>query len=119
MTLHKLKKERTLPRRHLIYYLRVFDRDSGELLGHVADITTEGLMLVSERPVEVHKTYRLRMNLPGNLFGREALEFEAQALWSNNDINPAFFDSGFRLKEMDHEAERCIEDLIQAYGFRD
>lgn len=119
MAIHKLKKERILPRRHLIYYLRVFDRDSGQLLGHVVDITIEGLMLVSDRPVETHRPYHLRMDLPANMFGREHLEFEAQALWCNNDVNPAFFDSGFRLKEMDRNGEKCIEDLIQMYGFRD
>lgn len=36
---------RTLKRRHLIFYLEVFNEDNDELLGHVVDITTKGIKL--------------------------------------------------------------------------
>jgi hypothetical protein len=43
-----MPEKRKLKRRQLIYYLRVLDRDSGALVGRLVDITTEGVMLLSE-----------------------------------------------------------------------
>lgn len=114
-----MKKERKMPRRHLIYYLRVFDRSSGDLVGHLVDITTEGLMLVSERPLEARKVYHLRMDLPPEVCGKEHLSFDAGCLWSNNDVNPAFYDNGFKLMQVDSREATCIEDLIAMYGFKE
>jgi hypothetical protein len=114
-----MKKERKLPRRHLIYYLRVFDRQSGEQVGSLVDITTEGLMLVSEKPLQPHKTYHLRMDLPTEVCGKERLDFDAVCMWSNNDINPLFYDNGFMLPDVNSQEALCIEDLITIYGFRD
>ena len=58
-----MKHERKAPRRHLIYYLRVYDRASGQQLGHLVDLTTEGVMLVSEEKLE-KGVHSLRMDLP-------------------------------------------------------
>ena len=33
---------RSLKRRHLVYYLEVYDDDANELLGHLVDLTTCG-----------------------------------------------------------------------------
>lgn len=113
-----MKHERKAPRRHLIYYLRVYDRASGQQLGHLVDLTTEGVMLVSERKLE-KGVHALRMDLPATICGKTVLEFDAECLWSRNDVNPDFYDSGFRLVNPDRETARCIEDLILMYGFRD
>ncbi len=41
----------SIKRRHLIYYLRVWNNKEDKVLGHVVDITTEGLMLISEQEI--------------------------------------------------------------------
>ena len=51
-------------RRHLIYYLEVFDDATDRLIGHVVDITMKGIMLTSEEPIELNSTLRLRIELP-------------------------------------------------------
>ena len=55
---------RGIKRRHLIFHLRVFDRETGEKLGHVVDISAEGMMLVSESAIDVDRDYKLQMRLP-------------------------------------------------------
>ena len=54
---------RSLKRRHLIYYLRVFDRNTDKLFGHIVDITTEGVMMIGEKAIETNTVYQLRMEL--------------------------------------------------------
>jgi hypothetical protein len=114
-----MQKHRKLKRRHLIYYLRVFDKGSGIEIGHLVDVTKEGMMLISERPLATGQTMDLYMLLPQEIFGREELGFQAQCMWSRPDINPSFFDSGLRLTGVDDKDKECIEDLIVQYGFRD
>ncbi|MDY0038803.1 MAG: hypothetical protein RBS57_00710 [Desulforhabdus sp.] len=111
--------KRKLKRRHLIYYLRVFDRNSGELLGHLVDVTQEGVKLISENPIPVMQRFQLRMLLPAEIFGRNELNFEAESLWSYFDINPQFHDTGFRLIDVDTRDMLTIARLINEFGFRD
>jgi len=110
---------RKLKRRHLIYYLRTFDRNSGEILGHLVDITIEGMMLISEIPLETPKLHHLRMKLPSAIQGSCNIEFDCDSVWSRPDMNPEFYNTGFRIRSIDAvEAER-IQQLIYEYGFRD
>ncbi len=110
---------RVLKRRHLVFYLEVYDDDTGELLGHVADITTKGIKMVSHEPTPVGRTFRLRMILPEEYFDDHVLRFEAKSLWSANDINPDFYDTGFEVPNLDVAARKTILKLIAEIGFND
>lgn len=111
--------KRKLHRRHLIYYLKAYDRDDHRLLGHMADITVEGLLLVSEEPLQVDRDYRIRMNLPESFSSTEYIEFEARCLWSQNSVNPSLYDSGLKLLNIKDEDRKAIENLVLRFGFRD
>ena len=63
------------------------------------DITTDGLMLISEEPIAVGKEYRLEVRLPNTQGDLQAMCFKAVCRWSNNDANKSFFDSGFEILE--------------------
>jgi len=115
----KASDKRRIKRSHLIYYLRVFDQSTNETLGHLVDITQEGAMLISENAIPAGVHYRLRMMLPAEIFGREHLDFEAESLWCKRDVNPDFFDTGFRLNNVEVKDTVIIARLIDEYGFRD
>ena len=110
---------RALKRRHLIYYLEVYDEDSDKFLGHLVDITTQGIKLVSKKPIETEKIFSLRMNLPEGYFDDKVLTFKAKSLWSGNDVNPDFFDTGFMAPNLDPKAKETITDLVNQLGFND
>jgi hypothetical protein len=110
---------RILKRRHLIYYLEVFDQESGELLGHLVDITTRGMKLVSKQRLSADKVYHLRMALPGELFQEKEFRFTARSLWTTNDINPDFYDTGFEVSQLDERAKDIIAKLINRLGFHE
>lgn len=108
---------RTLKRRHLIYYLEVYDQNSGDLLGHIVDITTKGIKLVSKQPLETGKIYKLQMLLPEDYFHERSVKFEAESLWSSNDINQDFYDTGFKVLHMNKKVSDIITTLINQLGF--
>ena len=110
---------RKLKRRYLAFFTRVFDRSTGQLLGHLADLTPEGMMIISEKPLKTEMNYHLEMDLSGSFFEKERLNFQAASIWCKPDIDPSFYNTGFRLGKMSGEDIAIIERIIQEYGIRD
>ncbi|MHC4886468.1 MAG: PilZ domain-containing protein [Planctomycetota bacterium] len=114
-----MKQERIQKRRHLLYYLRVYDMASEELLGHLVDITTEGIMLISDRKLETDKLYQLRMEWPMEDGSKGMVKMEAESIWCRNDVNPDFYDTGFRLRNPNPELVKQIGLVIHSLGLND
>ena len=101
----------------LVMYLRVFDEDTGELLGHIVDINREGLRLVSDQPIPLNQTYRLSVDVPKEGAARQRIRLEAESLWSDRDVNPDFYDTGFRIQNVDAQALLQLQLLIEEFKF--
>ncbi len=110
---------RKLKRRHLIYYLRVYDRNTGVLIGHMADITTGGVMLVSESSIKTNKDFDFKMTLPAEIAGNRDITFNASSVWCKKDVNPDFYATGFKINNIESKDAKLIETLIAFFGFRD
>ncbi len=114
-----MQERRSIPRRYLMFYSRVFNMKTGELVGHIVDITREGAMLISETPQESGVTFKFRMELPEEFSGKQFLTFEAKSVWCSQDIIPAFYDIGFQLLNVPQADIELIERLVEAFGFRE
>jgi len=108
--------KRTHERILLVSYLRVFDADTGLLLGHVADISFAGIKLVSLEPLELNKTYALKLILPKEVLGRSDLLFYAESCWTKPDSNPDFIVTGFRFPSLSGDQRDQIEAIHDAFG---
>lgn len=108
--------KRQIERRHLIYYMRVWDADKDILLGHLADVSTDGMMIVGETQIEIDKEYSLKMLLPSVTGEKEPFEFKATSCWSSNDINQQFFDTGFQFTDISSDTVERIIRMINDYG---
>ncbi len=106
-----MRQERT----HLIYHLRVFDAKTGKLLGHMTDITPEGMMLIGEKPVKPKKDFSLRMDLPRNVMADGHLTFSAQSKWCRKEAGGDFYAMGFRIVEMSPEGLAIMRALIRDF----
>jgi hypothetical protein len=102
-----------------MFYSRIFDRATGVLLGYLSDITPEGAMVISEEPIKANTVYRLVMDLPEDVFGKQHLTFTANCVWCKPDVNPNFYMSGFHLETIAVEDIQIIQRIIEDYGFRD
>jgi hypothetical protein len=109
-------EQRNLSRHHLIYYLRVFDGISSRVVGHIVDISSEGIMLITDEPITVQEEYRLRMRFPGTGSSQEELVLEAVCRWCREDENPEFYLAGFQIQDLPQDAERFLQGLIAEFG---
>jgi len=110
-------EKRSLKRRHPIYYLKVYDCKTNNLIGRVVDIHSKGMKLVSEKPVSQGGQLKLRLDLPRAIDNREYLEFEARPVWNGIDRNPDFFDTGFQFTEISRDDQHTIDSIFENYVF--
>jgi len=109
-------EQRKARRRHLIFNLEVTDEESGKVLGRLADLTKDGIMVVAREPLPTDRLYRLRITVPEGL---RDLSFEARSRWSAQDANADYFDTGFQLLEVEPGHADIVHRLITTYGFAD
>lgn len=111
------ENKRKSKRRNLIYYLSIFDKETDDFIGQLVNITTEGIMVVSEHPIETGKYFRLRMTLPEPIEGSDIVEFDAVSKWCTKDINPSFYDIGFEFHVITPKSIEQIKSLMFDFSF--
>jgi len=110
---------RQLKRRHLIYYLEVFDQKSGKLLGHLVDLTVKGMKLISKAEIAPGQTFSLRMIMPEEYCPEREVHFTGTSTWCSQDVNPDFFATGFITPDLNEKTRRLFMILINQVGFND
>jgi hypothetical protein len=114
-----MEERRKIPRKYLMFYARVFDRRTGELLGYLADLTSQGAMLISETPLESGLSFRLKMDLPDRFFERDHLNFEARSVWCSQDVDPKLYNTGFQMVHVDPQDIEVIDQINERFGLRE
>ncbi len=112
-------EKRRIKRKHLIYYLRVFDINTDQVIGHLVDITTEGFMIMSEEPLKIDTIYQLRIDLPEEILGSRQITFEAKSIRCEKDVNPDFCNTGFLFENINPNYFLTISQLVDQFGFED
>ena len=110
-------ENRRLKRWYLVLYLRVYDQNTQELLGHVVDINKEGIRLVSDKPIVAHQVFQLAVDVPKESGANQRIYLEAESLWCGRDVNPDFYDTGFRIINMETHALLQLQLLIEEFKF--
>jgi hypothetical protein len=111
-----IRKKRKYERKHLTYYLKVYDRKTNQLVGRLCDITPDGIMLISEDPIGTNVTLDLRIELPHKVSGKKHLDIQAKSLWVKKDVVPDYFDTGFMLTEASQQHQKFIEKIIKEFA---
>ncbi len=110
-----MQERRKFKRIHLIHYLTIFERDTNKLLGNLVDITPEGILIITEKPVEKGQVFHFRMNLPEDFTEAQELNFDVESVWCEVDINPDLFAVGYHLLNTPEEDIAIIYKLIEEY----
>ena len=113
------QERRKLQRKYLVVYSRVFDKNSGKVIGYLSDLTTEGAMIIGEHYIEHNLVMQLRMDLPEvPVFSKDHIDLTAKAAWSKPDIDPAFFNTGFEFLNLEDSDREIIKHMVELYEFR-
>ncbi len=113
-----MANKRRLQRRHLIYYLKVIEKNTNKHMGYLVDITTEGIMLMSEFSVETGLAFDFRILLHTDMSKKEYMDFKAESVWCKKSINSDLYDTGYRLVNVEPHDFKGIEEIIGELGFK-
>ena len=107
---------RKYTRRHLIFYLRIFD-ENDILLGYLLDISEGGILMMSETEIPEEKQLKLKLKLPKEINEGDTLHFTGIVKRISKDINESFYDIGIQIVEKDKKYSEILHKLIDFCGF--
>jgi c-di-GMP-binding flagellar brake protein YcgR len=115
-----MAERRKTKRRSISYYMRIIDVDANELIGHLADISMQGLMMDSQKALPEGKKYKLRLNTTSDVADKDFIEFEARTKWCQLDpLDPGLFDVGFEIVSIKPRDGEIVQHIVDKYGSRD
>lgn len=106
--------ERRIKRRHqLRSHVKVRDVHSNTMLGQVANLHQEGIMILGQG-LTVNATYQIELQLPNTVYSQQSIILGIECLWhqamtSDNSV----FWSGCSIIDKTPVADQCIVSLIQ------
>lgn len=111
---------RSSVRRHIYYYLAIYDSSGSEVIGWLGDISKEGVMIVSEKKLELRSPLRILIELPKKEpFCRKKVALDVELLWRKPDTNPAYHCHGGLITHIPPVTGKVIGALLYMYGFLD
>lgn len=110
---------RQVERRHLVFYLRVFDGMSSKIFGHLVDISEKGVQLMSDEPVVRNEDHKLRIRLPPTIRDRHEVVFNATSRWCKRDHDTDHYLTGFQVLDADASTRKVVLRLMTELGYTD
>lgn len=99
-------------------FMKVIDLENDRLMGHMVNITTDGLMLTGESAIEAGTAFQLKVKLPDEIKGSSELLVSAVSRWCEPDEDaPQFYNTGFRLGDLSRSDTKIIKQLMKRYCF--
>ena len=97
--------------------MRVMDETSGQLVGHLTDISTGGFKLDCSRAIPINRDFRLRIELSADVANKNFMIFLAKSRWCHSDnIDPTSFNVGFQITQMAPSDFEIFTRLFEKYG---
>jgi hypothetical protein len=115
-----MPERRKYQRRSISYYLRIIDGGTDQMIGHLADITLQGLKMDSQKPLPVNQKYRLRINTTADVADKDFIEFDAFTRWCELDpLQTGLFEIGFEILKIDPHDAGIIQRIVDKYSARE
>ena len=112
-----MPERRHLDRRQFSYYMRVMNEDTGQLLGHLTDISASGFKLDCQKAVAVNTRYVLHLDLTSDIATKQFMVFSATSRWCRADrFDPTSFNVGFQILEMSPGDTDIFVRMFEKYG---
>jgi hypothetical protein len=104
-------------RKEFSYYQKVMDHDTLQIVGHLADISSGGFKMDSQKPLPVNKDFRFRLSLTNEVADKPYMVFMARSRWCKVDpIDPCSYNIGFQLIHISPGDLEIFNRMMEKYG---
>ncbi len=114
-----MEERRKSRRHHVVFYARVYIEETGALLGYLENLSLNGMMVVSDRPISPGKTLTLGLELPQEFNHQGRLQLSARVVWCRADKDPDFYNTGFEITAISAENCGLLERIFHYSGTAD
>ena len=83
---------------------KVFDRKSRKLLGELANLSTDGAMLITDKAIKPAATFDCQMELRPPMMGYCQVGFSLECRWCRKNVTLDRWESGYRLTASEEDA---------------
>ena len=110
MSLQVLVENRKLKR--FIISLKVIEKETGSILGYIANMHSEAMMLSSERRIPVDKEFSITLEYVQDDDELVEIQLIARSVWCNISKNLDYYRTGFRFIDPSPSQVKTIVFLI-------
>jgi c-di-GMP-binding flagellar brake protein YcgR len=112
-----MPEQRKLDRRDFSHYLRLMNENTGELVGHLADISTGGFKMESKNPIGNNLDFLLRLDDTSDVADKDHLVFTARSRWCQRDpIDLTLYNVGFQIIDIAPEDLEIFIRIFEKHG---
>jgi hypothetical protein len=104
-------------RPQLMTYLEVRCADTGRSIGRIVDLTTSGMRLITDGPLELEAAFHLVIPMDGAQGQHDDLRIDARCVWTGHDINPELYCAGFEFEHVRPRQESLLARIIHRHRF--
>ncbi|MEZ4388952.1 MAG: PilZ domain-containing protein [Candidatus Krumholzibacteriia bacterium] len=112
-----MPNQRSADRHLLNVYLEVRDAETGEAVGRVVDLTTAGMRMVADRPIDDQRDYQLLITTDIGAAGRQTIRLDARCTWTGRDTNPDLLVAGFAFEHLRPSQQTMLARVIRQFSF--
>jgi len=110
-------QRRRQERKDFSFYMQLFNHETQELVGHLADISSGGFKLDSLSPIPPNKDFQFRLDLASEVADKPFMVFLARSKWCKaNPLDPFCYNVGFQLISVSPEDTEIFNRMIEKYG---
>lgn len=110
-------KQKRLERKDFSYFMQVYNEETQELVGHLADIGSGGFKLDSRKAIAPEVDIKFRLNLTSEVANKPFMVFVARSKWCRTDpLDPFGYNVGFQLISIHPADIEIFNRMIEKYG---
>ena len=92
---------------------KVFNGKSDQFIGHLVDISIQGMMILSDQPIQQEATLNMKVELPENITDGEKLIVKAKCLWWQQEEKQGLCKIGFLIEHSSLDLAQVIQQLLR------
>jgi PilZ domain len=93
--------------------IEVLDITRGQTVGHLANISASGFMLVArEHAIQPNMVFQFRFFFSKTIMDRDTLDCGAESLWSDTAVGESGYWVGFHIIDISESDASVLEHLI-------
>lgn len=108
---NELDSDKYIPQSFFI----VYEQNTENIVGHLLDISVNGLMLIGEIPFAHDTVYQFYLDFTPLLDYELQIPLDLRCAWRNSTKNSDYFIAGFEIIKTDPEHIQIIKQLIEQF----